>query len=58
MKNLLRSSLALLVVTLFVASNAHALAHPPAPEIDPSMATGAFALLMGAVAVIRGRRRA
>lgn len=34
-----------------------ALAGGPAPEIDPSAAVGAIALLGGGVLVIRGRRR-
>ena len=29
----------------------------PVPEIDPTSAVGAFALLSGAVLVIRGRRK-
>lgn len=57
MKSIVRNLSALLAVTL-VASH-HAFACVPVaavtPEIDPSMGSGALALLAGAIMVIRGR---
>ena len=54
MKNLMKSSFAVLVFAVTAASACHA---QTIPEIDPAMGTGALALLSGAVMVIRGRRR-
>jgi hypothetical protein len=42
---------------LFVAASAFAAAAPPAPEIDPASATAPFALLGGAILIIRSRIR-
>jgi hypothetical protein len=65
----LRNLAALLILMLVATSHAHAQGGcatggtgcgsfvPPAPEIDPSLATGAAALLGGTVLLIRGRRR-
>jgi hypothetical protein len=62
MKNLVRSFLAVLVVTL-ISSHASLAACSVdtcgvAPEIDPAMGAGALALVGGAIMVIRGRARA
>jgi len=73
MKMFMRSTLAVLLVTLASAATGHAdpgcgpireFLHFPcskkpvdAPEMNPEMAAGALALLGGAVMVIRGRRR-
>ena len=59
-KNLMRD--ALLVIGFLLASgataNAMALYHLwPVPEIDPSLAVGAVALLAGSIAVLRAQRR-
>jgi hypothetical protein len=45
------------VVLMLLGSAAGSLAGAPVPEIDPSGAPGALALLAGALLVIRGRRR-
>ena len=48
----------LIGITLIVVATATvAAAVPPTPEIDPANCASAFALLAGAVLVIRGRRR-
>jgi hypothetical protein len=44
-------------VLILLGMSAVAFAGTPAPEIDPSAAPGALALLSGALLVIRGRRR-
>jgi hypothetical protein len=55
MKNLLKyASLALIVA---FAGSTTALAAVGVPEVDPTMAITGFALLAGAVTVLRGRRR-
>jgi len=62
MKTILRTSLAVLAVTFLASASGHAAPHHhhpyfSTPEIDPSMASGALALVGGAIVVIRGRRR-
>jgi hypothetical protein len=52
-KNLLRYAMLVLVVALVGSTAAYAI---PAPEVDPGMAISAFALLAGAVTVLRVRR--
>ena len=47
----------LVVLLLLASSAAYARPAAPAPEIDPSMAVGAFALLAGSIAVLRARLR-
>ena len=42
---------------VFAAVSGMALATAPVPEIDPGSAGSAFALLTGALLVIRGRRK-
>jgi hypothetical protein len=54
MKNLLRYAMLTLVVALVGSSAAYAI--PSVPEVDPGMAISGFALLAGAVAVLRVRR--
>lgn len=44
-------------VLILLAMTGAAFAGNPVPEIDPSAAPGALALLSGALLVIRGRRR-
>ena len=63
MKNFVRSLLSVVAVT-FIATHTSfarlpctACDIPSVPEIDPAMATGALALLGGAVMVIRGRAK-
>jgi hypothetical protein len=53
MKNLLRYAMLVLVVALVGSTAAYA---APVPEVDPGMAISAFALLAGAVTVLRVRR--
>jgi hypothetical protein len=53
MKNLLKYALLALVVALVGSTAASA---TPVPEIDPGMGVAGFALLAGAVTVLRGRR--
>jgi len=53
MKNLLRYAMLTLVVALVGSSAAYA---SVVPEVDPGMAISGFALLAGAVAVLRVRR--
>jgi hypothetical protein len=53
MKNLLRYAMLTLVVALVGSSAAYA---TPVPEVDPGMAISGFALLAGAVTVLRARR--
>ena len=55
MKNILRYALLMLVVALVGSTAAYA-NDLPAPEVDPAMAISAFALLAGAVTVLRVRR--
>jgi hypothetical protein len=55
MKNLLRYAMLALVVALVGSTAAYA-GGPPVPEVDPAMAISAFALLAGAVTVLRTRR--
>ena len=55
MKNLFRYALLMLVVALVGSTAAYA-GSPPVPEVDPAMAISAFALLAGAVTVLRTRR--
>jgi hypothetical protein len=51
---IIRSILAMLAVTIIAI---HPLFGGGAPEINPAMGTGAFALLSGAILVIRGRAK-
>jgi hypothetical protein len=55
MKNFIRNLFAVVAVVLFVSHAAFA--KVSVPEIDPSMGTGALALLGGAIMVIRGRTK-
>ena len=55
MKNLLRYAMLVLVVALVGSTAAYA-SGPLVPEVDPAMAISAFALLAGAVTVLRTRR--
>ncbi len=67
-KSLLRSSLVVLTLMLGAYPHAHAQggcatggvgcgSAPSAPEIDPSLGTGAIALLGGVVLLVRSRRK-
>jgi len=53
MKNLLKSSLALVLVLLGTTVAAHA----AVPEIDPSTGIAGLTLIAGATAVLRSRKR-
>jgi hypothetical protein len=55
MKNLLKYVMLMLVVALVGSTAAYA-SGPLVPEVDPAMAISAFALLAGAVTVLRARR--
>jgi LPXTG-motif cell wall-anchored protein len=59
-KNLLKNALVVLGLALCTCTAAHALAFKPgggAPEADPSLVIGGFALLAGTLAVLRVRRK-
>lgn len=56
-KNLLKSTLILLGFVLGTCSFANALMFKHTPEIDPSLAVSAFALLAGSLAVLRTQRK-
>ena len=56
---LLKYALPMLGLALATSTSAHAVAFfiPPVPEIDPSLAIGAFTLLAGSLVVLRARRK-
>lgn len=58
-KKLLGSTLVLLGVFFCTSVSANAIAYvtPHHPEIDPSLAVSAFALLAGSLAVLRVRQK-
>jgi len=53
----MRKIVGMTLLLIGVAGFAMAAAPTAAPEIDPTSAVGALALLSGAVLVIRGRKR-
>lgn len=56
-KSLLKYALVMLVLMLGTCATAHALMFRHDPEVDPSLAIGAFTLLAGTLAVLRVRRK-
>jgi len=54
----LRTTLAVVAVTLIAAHASFATPPPVTPEIDPGLGVGMLAFLGGAIAVVRGRKKA
>ena len=52
----MRKTAGIVLMLIGAAGFAFAGAVPTAPEIDPASALGAFALLSGAMLIVRGRR--
>jgi len=52
---MIRKVIGILVLTLGAATTAYAVAIAPAPEIDPATAMSGLTLLLGGLAVVRGR---
>jgi len=55
----LKYALPMLGLVLAASASAHGLAlfKPRLPEVDPSLAVGAFTMLAGSLAVMRARRK-
>lgn len=56
MKNVLKYSLLVFGIVLFLSVSAHAM-KLDAPEVDPSLAIGGILFLAGTLAVLRARLR-